>query len=138
MITTLDLVDIIWQRLNGSPLKTAISGGLYKHRRPAGSQTEDVVINSLPINNVQLQTGIANVNIHVPNLTIEASGVQDSKQPNSIRLQELAAIAIEALSDVWAGDYNYDVQQQTLLEDEEAGDYYINIRIEFYNINIKN
>lgn len=138
MMTTLDLVDIVWQKLNTSPLKTAITGGLYKHRRPAGSQNEDVVINSLPINNVQLQTGIANVNIHVPNLTIEVNGVQDSKQPNSQRLKELAEMAIEALSDVWADDYNYDVQQQMLLEDEEAGDHYINLRIEFFNINIKN
>lgn len=138
MITTLDILDIVWNRLDGSQLKTAIIGGLYKHRRPAGSQKEDVVINSLSINNLQLQSAIVNVNIHVPNITIEVNGVQDSSQPNFTRLQELAAIAVEVLSEVWADDYNYDVQQQVLLEDEEAGDHYINIRIEFFNINIKN
>jgi hypothetical protein len=137
MITTLDLVNIIWQRLNGSQLKTTITGGVYK-KRPAGSQTEDVVINCLPINNLDLQTAIVNVNIHVPNITIQVGTVQDSTQPNFERLQELAAIAIAVLTDVWAGDYNYDVQQQTMIEDEEAGDHYINIRIEFFNINIKN
>jgi hypothetical protein len=138
MMTTLDLVDIVWQRLNGSQLKTAITGGLYKHRRPAGSQSEDVIINSLPINNLQLQSAIVNVNIHVPNLTIAIGGVQDTRQPDSERLNELAKMAVGVISEVWAEDYNYDVQQQVLFEDEEAGDHYINIRIEFFNINIKN
>lgn len=135
MITTLDLVNLVWQRLNTSQLKTAINGGLYKHRRPTGSQTEDVVINSLSINNLDLQTAIVNVNIHVPNITIDVNGVQDSGQPGSERLEELTALAIPILSDVWAGDYNYDVQQQIIIEDQEAGDYYSNIRLEFFNIN---
>lgn len=138
MITTLDVIDTLWTRLNYSQLKAMINGGVYKHRRPAGSNKEDVVINCLPIGNIQLQACIANVNIHVPNLTIEVNGVQDSKQPNTIRLQELALVAIDMLSDVWSGEYTYDVQQQTLLEDEEASDHYINIRVEFLNINIKN
>lgn len=136
MKTTLDLVDIVWQRLNTSPLKTEINGGLFKHRRPAGSQNEDVVINALPINNLQLQSAIVNVNIHAPNLTIQVGSIQDNKQPDSERLNELTKIAVEALSEVWSDDYNYDVQQEVLIEDEE--DHYINIRLEFFNINIKN
>lgn len=138
MMTTLDLVDIVWQRVNGSLLKTEISGGVFKHRRPAGGQNEDVVINSLPINGLQLQSAIINVNIHVPNILINVNGVQDNSQPNHIRLQELAAMATTVLSDVWADDYNYDVQQQTMIEDVEAGDNYINIRLEFFNINTSN
>ena len=138
MKTTLDLVDIIWQRLNGSQLKTEINGGVYKHRRPAASQKEDVVINCLPINTLQLQSAIVNVNIHVPNLTVAVNGTQDNSQPDHTRLQELTAIAVTILSDVWAEDYNFDIQQQTLIEDPEAGDHYINLRLEFFNINIKN
>jgi hypothetical protein len=134
MKTTFDMVDIVWQRLNGSQLKTEISGGVYK-KRPTGSQVEDVVINCLPVNNEDLQQAVLNVNIHVPNITIQANGVQDSSQPNTERLQELAALAIETLSDVWVGDCNYDVQQQGMIEDPEAGDHYVNIRLEFFNIN---
>lgn len=136
MKTTLHIVNILWARLNSSPLKTTVTGGVYKHLRPAGSNKEDVVINCLPINNEQLQQGIANVNIHVSNKAVSVNGVQDNTQPDHERLEELADLAIEALSDVWEGDYNFDVQSQTIFSDEEAQSHYVNLRIEFNNINI--
>lgn len=136
MKTTLDLVDIIWDRLNSSPLKASITGKLYKHRRPVNSQSEDVVINSLPVNNEQLQQAVANVNVHVPNLELQVNGAVDRSQPDHTRLKSLAALAIESLQEVWEDDYTYDVQQQLLIEDPEAGDHYVNIRLEFYNINL--
>lgn len=136
MKTTLNLVDILWQRINASPLKTAVTGGVYKHRRPTASQKEDVVINCLPINNEQLQQGIANVNIHVPNKAIAVNGIQDNTQPDHERLSELTELAITSLTDVWQDDYQFDIEQQQFFADEEAGDHYINLRIEFFNINI--
>lgn len=138
MKTTLKLIDILWQRLNGSPLATALTGGIYKHQRPINSREEDVVINCLPINNEQLQQAIANVNIHVPNLVLSSNGAQDDTQPNHVRLDELTDLAIERLTDVWAEDYNFDIEQQVLFSDSEAKDHYINIRIEFNNINLSN
>jgi hypothetical protein len=135
MITSLEIVDILWAKLNGSPLKAAIDGGIYKNRRPASSEKQDVVINCLPVNNQQLQTTIANVNIHVPNISIDVNGVQDSSQPDHVKLLALSKIAVGVLKDIWSGDYNFNVQQEVLIQDEEQGDYYINIRIEFYNIN---
>jgi hypothetical protein len=137
MKTTLDLVDIIWSAVNASALKAAINGGVYKHKRVLNSTKEDVVINALPITAEQIQNGIVNVNIHVPNLKVQtAAGVDD--QPNHTRLKALATIAVGVLEDTWADEYNFDVQQQILIEDKEANDYYINIRLEFFNVNISN
>lgn len=141
MVNTLELVDIVWARLNASVLKTgpdAITGQIYKNNRPLGSKTEDIVINSLPVNNLQLQTAIVNVNIHVPNLVLSINGTQDTTQPDHARLKTLTTLALAVLADQWTADYNYDVQQEVLIEEEEFHEHYINIRIEFFYINISN
>lgn len=137
MKTTFDLENIIWNALKDSVLLADISGDLYKQRRPSGSTSEDVVIISLPVNNLELQSAIINVNIHVPNLSIKPGGVQDNSQPNHPRLNELTKLAIEALQDQWAEDYNFDVVQQTIFQDSD-GSHYVNIRLDFYSINILN
>lgn len=136
MKSTLDLVDIVWQQLQTGALKAAITGDIHKHRRPANSQTEDVVINSLPISFQQMQEAIVNVNIHVPNLSIAVNGSIDNTQPDHARLQTLTTLAVADLTDTWGDEYNFDVQQQILIEDKEAKDFYINIRLEFFNVNI--
>lgn len=138
MITTLDIVDILWTKINASALKTALGsgGGVYKHQRPLNSAKEDVVINSLPVNNAQLQQAIANVNVYVPDKTINQNGAQ-SKVPDHVRLDALAAIAVQVLKEEYSADaYHYELQQQSLIPDEASNSHFINIRIEFFNINI--
>jgi hypothetical protein len=133
MITTLEAVDGVFGILQASLLSSAISGKIYKHRRPLGSQQEDVVIGALPITGDQLQRGVLNVNLHVPGLKISTPVGQDL-QPDNVRMKELAGIAVGVLTDVWKDDYHFTVQQQTLIADGE--DFYINIRINFFNVNL--
>jgi len=134
MKTTLELVDILWQYLTGSPLKAAISGGVYKHIRPVNSNKEDVVINALPNVNGDLQQSLCNVNVFVPNKTQNLNGIQDNSQPDGERLRALADMAVTALSDQWGEDYNFDVQQSVLIRDDTSQSWYYNIRINFYSI----
>ncbi|SEV88915.1 hypothetical protein SAMN05428988_0157 [Chitinophaga sp. YR573] len=138
MITTLKAIDIVWKRLNESPLKTAVNGGVYKQKRPLNSKKEDVIINSPTIVNLQLQEGLINVNIHVPNLLLSNNGAQDNSQPDHVRLEQLADIAASSLTDVWSddGQINYDIQSQTVFEDEQTNAHYVNFRITFYSVNI--
>lgn len=136
MKTTLDIVDILYQHLKNSSLASEIDGGgIYKHRKPANSEKECIVINSLPINNEQLQNAVANINIHVPNKKQKVNNVQDSSLPDHARLKELTGIAVEELEH-WAEEYNFSVQQQVLIQDEETLNFYINVRLDFYSINI--
>jgi hypothetical protein len=139
MITTLDIIDIAWHKVDGGPLKTALKagGGVYKYQRPVNSTKEDIVINSLPINNEQLQQGVFNINIYVPDLPINENGAQINV-PDFVRLKELAAIAVAEMNEEWADDYNFSVQQQTVIADEVSKSHYINLRIDFFNINISN
>lgn len=131
MKTTFDLVDIIWTALNASDLKNQITGGIYKYQRPLNSKNEDVVINSLPVTNDQLQKAIINVNIHVPNLVIDINGAQDSTQPDGARLKELGELAIAALDDKNGYRYNHSVQQQNIIQDTD--DFFNNIRLQIFS-----
>lgn len=138
MITTLTAVDIVLQQLVTSPIKTAITGGIYK-KRPLNSQLEDVIINSPTINAGQLQEGLVNVNVHVPNIVISVGGVQDPTQPNTLRLQQLVDMAVTVLADAWkdGGDVNFTVQQISgLIEESENNSHYVNIRLLFYAVNL--
>ena len=101
MKTALDAVDIVWKKIYGSALKTEITGKVYKHRKPAGSDKEDVVVNCPTINNTQLQQGLVNVNIYVPNIPITIAGIADDSQPDHARLKELATMAVGILDDSW-------------------------------------
>lgn len=138
MKTTMDIEDILWIFLNSSSLKSSVNGGVYKKKRPAGSISEDVVINCLPVNNLQLQSAVANVNIHVPNKVQNIGDVQDDSQPDHARLKTLGNAAVGLLVDQWNSDYNFDVQQQNIFEDEDGKSHYVNIRLDFYSINILN
>lgn len=134
MKTSLDTVDIIYQALSGSSVKTAITGRIAKYQRLLNSVKEDIVINSLPITNGQIQNAVVNVNIHVPNKKVGADGVQDSSQPDSARLKELSNQVINVLDNSWGAGYNYSIQQQNIIQDNN--DYYSNIRVQFVWVNV--
>ena len=137
MKSNLQAVDIVFSHLKGSVLDTAITGQVMKHRRIANSTKEDVVINCLTLGNEQLQKGILNVNIHVPNLSVptEQVGVRDNTYPNSVRLEELTNLAIPLLKDQWSSDYDFDLDQQPNLITEETSSFN-NIRIIFQALNV--
>lgn len=136
MKSNLQAVDIVFGYLKGSVLDEAITGEVMKHRRVANSTKEDVIINSLALNNTQLQKGILNVNIHVPNLSIptEQTGVRDNGYPNSVRLNQLTDLAIPLLKDEWGTDYDFDIEQINLITEETSS--FNNIRIIFQALNV--
>ena len=137
MKTTFDIENILFAFITASPLATDISGGIYKRQRPAQSQSEDIVINCLPINNKQLQQAVANVNIHVPNLQVTVNGISDKSHADFARLQELADLAKVTMSDHWElQDYGFSIQQQQTIQDDISDTHYINFRLDILSINV--
>lgn len=135
MKSNLTAVDILFSHIKGTPLASAITGSILKNRRIANSLKEDVVINSLAITNDQLQRGVLNVNIHVPNNSIpDGTGGFDNSYPNSDRLNYLTSLAVPLLKDVWGTDYNFDIEQIHLITEEVSS--FNNIRVTFNAINI--
>lgn len=137
MKTGFDFEEILFQNLNTSSLKTAIDGVVCK-KRPIDSKLEDVVIRALTANNLDIQNVIVNVNIYVPNKALSLNGKQDDTQPDTKRLKQLVDIALPLLVDKWQGDLNYNVQNVIMIEDEASKSHYMNIRVEFFSINILN
>lgn len=138
MITTLDILDIIYARLAASDMiigtTNSISGGLYKLVRPMDASKEDIVINCLPVTNDLLQLATVNVNIYVPDLHASVGGIQQHL-PDLARLDELAAMAITSLKDVNTPGYYFYVASQVVYNEEAIHQHFVNIRIEFRNIN---
>lgn len=139
MRTTLNIVDILYTVLHGdNALKTAISGKIYKNERPVDSKVEDIVINSLPVTGDQLQAAIGNVNIHIPNLKLNINNVQDNSQPDLGRLGMITDLVVSDVEDYTGPDYWFFIQQQTVFPSDVVGEYYSNIRVNFFSENIKN
>jgi len=73
----LDVFTII----NASPLKTAISGKIYKHgMRPINAKSEDAVVSFLTGLDDEIQTGIVNLNIYVSDIKQGASMVKNGER----------------------------------------------------------
>jgi len=136
--TSAEALEIVYQHLLKSVLFTdpkRPKGLLYKRQRPIGSKAEDVVINTLTLNRAVIQEGVLNVNLYVPNLSLNNN--TDNTQPNNSRLLELSILANTALEEIWAtdGSYTFQVQQDHTFEDTN-NQHYQNFRIEFTAVNM--
>lgn len=137
MITTLDILDVIYAKLKASDLvgtTNGIDGGIYKLVRPVDTGKEDIVINCLPVTNSLIQLATVNVNIYVPDLHVDI-GTTQQYMPDTTRLDTLAAMAITALQNVNTPGYYYDIASQVVFSEEAINQHFVNIRIEFKNIN---
>jgi hypothetical protein len=136
MKNVLEVVDIVYNHLKDGAFASSLSGGLYKHQLPINNDKEAAVINTLFLNNTQVQKGIVNVNLYVPGLKVQINGVQDN-HVDHVRMKYLAWLALAELDEVWdpAGNYNFDVQQHADIKDEIGT--FLNIRLKFHAINVK-
>jgi len=132
MEITRSAIDKVIEVIYNSPLRTAITGSIAR-RRPINSEKEDIIVNSLPITFTQLQRGIVNVNIHVPNIDKTNNGVTDTEYPDYVRLKELTQMAIPILKNFIGEGFYFQVQQEQIIEETKSS--YVNIRL---NIQAKN
>lgn len=131
MRTTFDQEDILYSILATSAVKAALSGGIYKQIRPDDSKLEDVVINSLPIDQGSVQRSTANVNVYVPDIQIKING-KNQYQPNTTRLKTLTALIVPALQERYSSEkWNFWISNQTTFREPEINQHYLNLRIEF-------
>lgn len=139
MISTLDILDIVYAKLAASDLLVGttnpVSGHLYKITRPQGSASEDVVINCLPVTSDYLQLATVNVNIYVPDLHSEYNSTEQYL-PDLARLDTLAAMAITALYGEYRPGYFFYITSQVVYAEEATHEHFINLRVEFKNINL--
>ncbi|QDK80832.1 hypothetical protein EXU85_20355 [Spirosoma sp. KCTC 42546] len=128
--TPLDILTILYKLLFASSLKTAITGSVYKQKRPTGSVLEDVVVNSLPVSGDQLQRGAGNVNIYVPDLLETVAGTE-LRIVDTARLKVLAELAVPLLTEFNCQQYRFWLGPTDVFEEPDTGQTYLNFRIEF-------
>ena len=130
--TVLDGKQWILDLLLRAGINNVISGKIYKDKRPADSQKEDIVINSLTMTNHFLQNGVFNVNYYVPMIEIKANNGIVQKQKNAKRLKEISDAVYSALSEVWEEEFNLEVVNHQEFEEDNCNYYNFRISLNAY------
>ena len=128
--TVLDGKQWILELLLRAGINNVISGKIYKDKRPAGSQKEDIVINSLTMTNHFLQNGVFNVNCYVPMIEVKVNNGITQKQKNAKRL--ISDAVYSALSEVWEEEFNLEVVNHQEFEEDNFNYYNFRISLNAY------
>lgn len=118
----------IFELLNQGNIKTTINGLLYKDKRPAGSTKEDIVINSVSMENSFLQDGVFNVNCYVPMISVNVNSITQFL-PNTAREEIITQAVYPLLEDVFKPQFNLTVVNHSTFELAEEKATYVNFRI---------
>lgn len=118
----------ISDRLIDGNILSVISGTIYRDKRPIGSTKEDIVINSVAMDNSFLQDGVFNVNCYVPMLLKKINNV-DQYLPNTLREDAISKAVYVLLEKVFTPDYNLSVVNHNSFTEDAEKATYINFRI---------
>ncbi|MEG0848478.1 MAG: hypothetical protein RSE50_00835 [Myroides sp.] len=118
----------IFELLNQGNIKSTINGLLYKDKRPAGSAKEDIVINSVSMENSFLQDGVFNVNCYVPMLSVNVNGITQYL-PNTAREEAIAHAVYPLLENIFRPQFNLTIVNHSTFEEVEEKATYVNFRI---------
>ncbi len=124
--------------LDATALPAMITGQIRHNMRMLNSNNEDIIINTLYWDGDQSQSGIINVNIHVPYLkgqTGEGGSTMDKTQPNIPRFLELAAIAVPVLDFHNGFDFSLRLRNPGKLENF-GNDWIYNIQVDYNYLRI--
>ena len=129
MTATESIVQLLYNLVKGSSLAEAVTGGVYKAKRPKDSRQEDICLSVRANQFGQRQEAIAYVNIYVQD--VERSGQAERA---TARHKELEALAVALLERGYGGGYRYEMDSMTV-EETETNENVISIRILFQLIN---
>lgn len=120
----------LYDMLQASGVRSLITGGIYKDKRPIGSKVEDIVINSIDGDTEILQEFILNVNCHVPYKQYYASpGGAVQYRIDNERLMQVFDIVSNILDDKYNDLYDCKIDRHEDFDIEEEKVTYINFRI---------
>lgn len=133
-----DAMSDIESVLVSAGIPALITGEIRVASRKLGSAKEDVVINSLIYNADQKQSGIFNINVHVPNLKNQPAGnptATDNTQPNTLRFSELGGVVSAALDDYRGFDFCLSLRSPGELENFGT-EWLFNIQVRYQYLRI--
>lgn len=123
--TDIDIKDGIFDWLREAPFVGALSGSLYKDRRPLNSDKEDIVIAVLARDaGPQIQLATVNVNIYIPDVRRGKEAVEDAP-----RLREISRLAADYMEYHNFGRGIYELDSQEILKANGIDWHVINNRL---------
>lgn len=137
MKTSIEVMEEIRTVLVSSllPESVELTGSIRLGVRKQGSGLEDIVINCLALTTDDVQEGVFNVNIHVPNLAGQTAGNPmqvDNTQPNLARMEQIAQACVQVLNERWECSSLIDLASAGMLVRDGPGWFY-NIRVQYFS-----
>lgn len=130
MRSSFDADAILYKLLRDSSVKAEISGGIYyEGDRPADSDKEDIIINTVTLTqDFYPQLGDSNVNVYVKDSIINIGGKQQ-RVVNRARLKQLTELVIGVIRDSRVKGLKANLRWQRTLQEPDINQTFVNIRI---------
>lgn len=114
--------------------KIDIDGKVYKDAKPSYGK-EDIVVNSILMDNEFFQNAVLNVNCYVPDLEVSSSG-RVVRMPNFDRLEAIAEDVAGVLKDnVDSQVYRSYIDRMEQIKEIEEDSHFVNFRLQLYAVN---
>lgn len=114
-------------------LSALISGGIYKSgMRPVDSKLEDAVVSFAAGLDGQVQAGVVNINIYIPDIIIDGYPYRDSG-----RCREIEVVLDELLKEI--NNPIYDLSLSDMIrtfKEEDMNQHFINAKVNFRLITV--
>jgi len=131
--SSIDTDDMLYKLLRRAidEKKIEINGVLCQETdRPADSQTEDIVVNTISISHDKPQDGTSNVNIYVPDKRVKIRG-KEQRTTNWARLKEIGDALVDFIEAQNLDDLEMWIESDTTLQELTAAQHYRNIRVKW-------
>ena len=133
ILTELNIIDAFYSYISSSPLKSMVTGKIYRMPRPINSSVEDVVISVLATGNGQIQPFTLNVNVYVPDIKRGKEFILNEERLSplmreAINVLEHGKIVYEMNGNQY--DIIFDLQSQKIYEVSGADFHAINHKID--------
>ncbi|SFS30792.1 hypothetical protein [Lutibacter maritimus] len=124
MKSSLQILSALYKLINVDVVNNIISGEVFIGDEPDGNQDENITLNTLTNPNEYLQSGYANVNVHIKEVK--------SGRPNLEKFNEIIAVLIPLLEDSMSDNVYFQIDDDKgIFKDVEKDSMY------FYNLKLK-
>lgn len=132
MKTSIDIASIVYKIIKKSDVSNITGGGVYLGVRPFNSKKNDVVVNTLTLDNEQLQFGIINVRIYAQNIHRN-----DTYFPNYPMLNNAVKILKPLLKDLYLEEEKIYINavDERYYKVENTQEWVLVLKLETRNIN---
>lgn len=132
-LTTVDIVGIVRERIDTSPLGEAVPTICIDHypQTATNRSVKGEFIVLIPLSNAmgEIQAATVNVNIYVPDDNVRINAVAQ-RQRNDSRLGYLTKLAYEALKHYPTNErWYFDVSSETILNEKDIPYSFANLKI---------